>query len=497
MPMPPTGTATLHCTLPWRTRTRPWHDCCLNGGADPNGPNVQNRKPLEMGRAGDQNPVAAQLLLDFGARGNGNPWWTGERGYWMYATSLSASWLASGSLPQVNRWWDELGRDALVLVNEGNWPVYGRCGFAWAARNPNPAVTELLLELGAKRCPAAVGAAVQHNPNPVVTELLTGYFPPTLDSPNPNTDAWLLLNLAVASSSNPDVANVLIRRGTSIHTQSPPDHYKRAAFGTGTALHTAARYNPNPGMTRLLLRRGASLNARDHGDATPLLLAWLNPSTGVAATLIGRGARHTVLPRMRLLDAEWLSEATPTQLEAQVINASNDDFRKREAGDECGTTALQLIAHYTARDGEFEYGTHFRTAWNTVFRRLSNSDLQEADRNGNTAFHYAVAGTAVSSPSNPAQGLLDQLVHGAGIDPAQVGGGSLRAAHYSFAGTGDLRQVSGVSKLIAEQQWGNYAIDPLTNDPFPNQTIPASRFDPCITSLPGRAVRIRVIGIGD
>ena len=469
----------------------------LDRGADPNRQNLQDRKPLEIGRAGDHNPVAAQWLLDFGAQGNGNPWWTGERGYWMSATSLSASWLASGSPSQVNRWWDELGQDALALVNQGNWPVYGRCGFAWAARNPNPAVTELLLELGARHCGAAVEAAVLHNPNPVVTELLTRYYPPRRDSPYQHTDAWLLLNLAVASNPNPSVAEALIRRGTSIHTQRPPDRYKRTPYGTGTALHTAARYNRNPGMTKLLLRRGASVNARDRGDATPLLLAWLNWRSGVAATLINRGARHTVLPQRRLLDAEWLAEATPTQLEAQVINASNDDFRKREAGDQCGTTALQLIAHYTAREGEYGYGTHFARAWSTVFRRISNSHFQETDSNGNTVFHYAIAGTALGSPSNPNKGLLDQLVNGSGIDPARVGGGGLRAAHYPFAESGDLRQASPVTRLIAEHSWGNYTIDPRTNGPFPDQVIPASRFDPCITSLPGRTLRIRRIGIAD
>lgn len=469
----------------------------LERGADPNGRNLANEKPLEVGRAGNQNPVAAQLLLDFGARGNGNLWWTGERGYWMYATPLSASWLAGGSLSQINRWWDELGRDATVLVNEGRWPVYGRCGFAWAARNPNPAVAELLLERGALPCKVALGAAVQQNPNPVVTDLLTGLFPLSRNSLPERTDAWLLLNLAVASNSNPAVADALIRRGASVHTQSPRDFFERTSYGTGTALHTAARYNPNPGMTRLLLGRGASFNARDHGNATPLLLAWLNSRTGVAATLIGRGAQHMVLPSRRLLDAEWLAEATPTQLEAQVINASNDDFQKRVAGDDCGTTALQLITHYTARDGGFAFGTHFRQAWSTVFGRMSNSDLQETDSNGNSAFHYAVAGTAIGSPSNPAKELLDQLVLGAGIDPARVGGGSLRAAHYPFARTGDLRQVSPVAKLIAERRWGNHAIDPLTNGPFPDHIIPESRFDPCITSLPGRPVIIRRIGIGD
>ena len=475
----------------------------LENGADPNGRNLESRTPLEMGRAGDQNPVAAQLLLDFGARRDGNPWWTGdpwlhaERGYWMSATSLSASWLARGSLSQVNRWWEELGRDALTLVNEGSWPIFGRCGFAWAALNPSVAVAERLLELGAMPCKVALGAAVQQNPNPVVTERLARYFPLSGSSSHHETDAWLLLNLAVASNSNPEVADGLIRLGASIEDQSPLERYERTPYGTGTALHTAARYNSNPGMVRLLLRRGASLTALDHGHATPLLLAWLNSRTGVAATLLRRGARHTVLPMKRLLDAEWLAEATPTQLEAQVINASNDDFRERDAADECGTTASQLIAHYTSRDGGAGYGTHFSTAWSTVFRRISNNDLQEADANGNTTLHYAVAGTAFGSPSNPTKGLLDQLVDGAEIDPAMIGGGGLRAAHYPFAGTGDLRQVSLVAKLIAERLWGDYTIDPLTDGPFPDQMIPVTRFDPCITSLPGRRVAIRKIGIGD
>ena len=453
----------------------------VNRGADIAAEDRQGRDPLSIHSPSGINPAAAQLLIDSGSQNRRGLWQVTDR--YLQATSLSASWLANGSLAQVERWLDELGEGAVPLLNR-SWIVFDRSGLHWAARNPNPAVAELLLDRGAELSVppdgwTALHEAVRHNRNPAVAALL---IERGADIPEIGTSSTAL-HLAARFNQNPAVAELLIERGAAIHAI--------ASTGTSsTALHLAARFNRNPAVAELLLDRGSDLAALDDGGATPLLKAWLNGRSGVAAALLAKGAEPVSLAEERLLDADWLKDASVTQLEAQVINASDEDLQEK---DECGRTALHLLAHYTARNGDFGdlTLTHFGRGWDLFYRRTSDSSLQELDGNGNTAFHYAVAGAVrvdeATLPwwNTPGESLFNRLVGRTLIDPAVVGGGSLQAAHYSsYQGSRDFNLDSRVATLIAERGWGDFTIDPMSGEPFPNRMVPQSRFDTCITSLP-------------
>lgn len=450
----------------------------IDRGADISNPLLYRRYYYSV------NPAVVQLLLDAGGSIETA---TGESSIWSSVgglSLLSETWFSKGSLSQALEWLDSL-RENLAALDSGTLAealsvVHGQDGLTamhYAARNPDPAVARLLLDQGAVFAEPVPGWTALHeaamaNPNPAVARLL---IERGADIHSAGADGWTPLHWAARANSNPAVARLLIERGASIGAT--------AIEGTATALHTAARFNLNPAMVELLIDYGADITARDDGGCTPLLTAWLNRRHGVAAALLSRGAEPVSLSWNRLLDANWMKAATVTQLEAQVINASDEDFGTR---DSCGRTPVHLLAHYTARSSDTgNYAlTHWGRGWRLFLQRSSGASISQLDGSGNSALHYAVAG-GVRSADDYSEHVLFDLIFRAKIDPALVGSGGLQAAHYSsFQGTGNFNLDSPVSRLIADQKWGDFAIDPLSGDPFPNRVVPQGRFDPCITGLP-------------
>ena len=467
----------------------------LNRGADIHAVNRRSETPLSVDRySSTTNPTVVQLLIDAGAGLAEDAWWS-LRTPTVYGTDLSQSWLRYGSVTQVEQWLEQwstgLRSRDLSLLNTSNWGRVGRGALHWAALNPNPAVAELLLDQGAEyRVPTnsqgerlvdiatALDVAIQSNPNPGVLALLIergAEFQSTgLEGKTP-------LQLAARYNPNPSIAELLIDLGADVHATTVSE--------TTTALHQAARYNLNPAVAGLLVNRGADLAARDAADATPLLRAWANRwrSASMAGALIALGAEHSALTEKRLLDATWLAEATDSQLEAQVINASDEDFLEKDA---CGRMPLHLLTYYTAK-GLGTAGGEFRDSWQLFFLRNSNTYFEGLDSNGNTAFHYAVAGVNSFRGPHPSQEqFLNNLIWAAQIKPDVVGGGSLQAAHYSSPlGNGDFSSFETdydgeLARLMLRNQWGDFRIDPMTGEQFPNLQVPTSRFDTCVVGLP-------------
>ena len=454
----------------------------IERGADIEAKNSDGLSPLARAASVSANPAVVQLLLDAGARTDlMDVFYSGDSPTW-----LSATWLARGSLAQVEQWLDAAG-DHLAAVNDVYWPG-GLTAMHYAVRNPNPAVADLLLSRGAAIFEPEVGRALLHeaarfNPNQAVTELLMDIGVHLVAGiQSGESDVWTPLHWAALANPNPAVTGILVDFSADFWASAFDE-------GTWTPLHAAARFNPNPAVAELLVERGANPGARDDGDATPLVAAWLNRRSGVAAALLAKGAQHASVGQNRLLDAYWLQNATVAQLEAQVVSATDADF---QATDACGRTPLHLLAHYTAREdfGSFSL-THYGRGWDLFYRRIADSTGRQLDGHGNTAFHYAVAGAVrvdeatLSTSQVPGARLFNNLVNGLGIDP-EVAGSGLQAAHYaSYRGLGDFNLESRVATWIAQRGWGDFTVDPLANgDPFPNQALPQSRLDYCITQLP-------------
>ena len=252
-----------------------------------------------------------------------------------------------------------------------------------------------------------------------------------------------------------------------------------------TPLHWAARYN-RAEVVRLLAAEATDLNAIDQGGATPLTLAGLNRQWAATQALLDRGSMVSALDE-RLLDAPWLSRATPIQLDAQVANASTKHLLQRDG---CGRIPLHLVSHYAGRD--YVRVRHFNerykvAGFNGLLRRSALMDIDVPDRNDNTVMHYAVAGSTKDPPPNRnREGVpgLDAIVRlrSAGASTEAVGGGGLWPVHYaSQDGPPTSRWPSVVSYLSSRT---DPSIDPLTDEPFADGRVPAERLDPCVVDLP-------------
>ena len=251
-----------------------------------------------------------------------------------------------------------------------------------------------------------------------------------------------------------------------------------------TALHWAARRN-RAEIVKAVAAEVADLNPTDRGGATPLTLARLNPRWAVTQELLNRGAMENPLEE-RLLDAAWLSRATLIQIDAQIANASTKHLLQRDG---CGRTPLHLISHYAGRDlvrlTNFNERYKYLPFW-SLMRRSDFTDIDVPDRNGNTALHYAVAGSARNSPPHLTRiGAGYEAVRrlrDAGADTAAVGGGGLWPVHY--ASRDQPRDSLGFSVFRYLSGHTDPSIDPLTYAPFPEGRVPADRLDACIVDLP-------------
>ena len=252
-----------------------------------------------------------------------------------------------------------------------------------------------------------------------------------------------------------------------------------------TALHWAARHS-RAEIVKAVASEVADLSATDQGGATPLTLAGLNTRWAVTQELLNRGAMESSLEE-RLLDASWLSRATLIQIDAQVANASTKHLLQRDG---CGRTPLHLVSHYAGRDLVRARNFNERlnnAAFPSLIWRSAFMDIDVPDRNGNTALHYAAAGSAKEPPPGRARvgvpGYVAVLrLRSAGADTEAVGGGGLWPVHY--AGRDLSPGGLGFSVLSYLSRPTDPSIDPLTQEPFPEGRVPADRLDACIVDLP-------------
>ena len=252
-----------------------------------------------------------------------------------------------------------------------------------------------------------------------------------------------------------------------------------------TALHWAASTN-RAEIVKAVAAEVTNLNPIDQGGATPMTLAGLNLKWAVTQELLNLGAMESSFEE-RLLDTPWLSRATPIQLDAQVANASTKHLLQRDG---CGRTPLHLMSYFAGRDlvGIRNFDERYKNApFANLIRRSAFTNIDVPDRNGNTALHYAVAGSSKEPPPGRTRvgtpGFTAVLrLRSAGANTEAVGGGSLWPVHYgSQDQPPDSRTYSVVNYLSGPT---DPSIDPLTNEPFPEGRVPADRLDACIADLP-------------
>ena len=441
----------------------------LERGADPNARDERRSTPLEyllLSPNREGIAAVAELLVAYGA--------DAEKLDSRFWARSAPGWIATESLERIRRWLDRLQG-----IEEG---VPDPLLFS-AVRNPDPAVTELILDRGASADVSdPLGRTALHATARTYSEGSAAIAELLLDRGTElqarDRDGQTALHMA-ARLGTADLLTILLERGAR------PDEVDRQGR---TALHWAARENVDPDAVRLLLDHGALPNATDHGGATALTLAGLNPNWEVTELLLERGLEESDLEE-RLLDTEWLSKATDVQIDAQTAGASYGHLQER---DECGRTALHLLGHYLARNsvssGDFRDDYPSRS-FNDLLRRIASVETDLGDSGGNTALHYAAAGAAkvrAISRFDPPGRLVISALRSAGADRRALGSGGLWPVHYAAYpfGSGDFSFGGGPAAAYIDPTIARNPIDPLTEEPFPNKRVPTDRFDPCIVSLP-------------
>ena len=515
-----------------RTGTLETAALLLDRGADPNETGYFNRPSLHIAAARGNAEMVA-LLIDRGARvgatdGQGN---TALDAALRYPTALGTAAVVDLLLQR--------GADR-DKVDPDFW---SRTATRWLRIEPVDRVREWLQRIPSidQRVPDAFLDAAISNPDPAVTALLLDRgADPNAKGINGHTvlhraaaredldvaqllidrgadvnarDGWgsTPLHWATRRAIGAEMASLLVESGADVtardnHWQTPlhwtaylwtnaPVAAVRQLIDLGvdpdaadqfgrTALHWAARIN-RAEIVKAVAAQVADLNPTDQGGATPLTLAGLNPRWAVTQELLNRGSIENSMEE-RLLDAAWLSRATAIQIDAQLARASTKHLLQRDG---CGRTPLHLVSHYAGRDlARFRNRNErykYLPFW-SLMRRSDFTDIDVPDRNGNTALHYAVAGSAKNSPTHLTRvGAGYEAVRrlrDAGADIEAVGGGGLWPVHY--ASRDQPRDFLGFSVVSYLSGRTDPSIDPLTYEPFPEGRVPADRLDACIVNLP-------------
>ena len=506
----------------------------LDRGADPNQTAYSGPTALHYA-AGRGRPEMVRLFLDRGASVGmmyqdgdtaldfalRNPGWPGVAGvvealleagadrdkvdpeFWRRS---APQWLRTEPIDRAREW--------LLRIPGVDQPVPSPFIVA-AAYNPDPAVTALLLDRGAD--PNTKGtndrsllhtAALRGNLEVAALLIDRGADVNARDAVGSTPLHW-----ALWGDRSGEMVSLLVDGGADVMATDDlrltPLHWAASWWETGleeavtqlidlgadpeaadqfdrTPLHWAARYN-RAEVVRLLAAEATDLNAIDQGGATPLTLAGLNRHWAATQALLDLGSMVSALDE-RLLDAPWLSRATPIQLDAQVANASTKHLLQRDG---CGRTPLHLVSHYAGRDlvRIRDFNQRYKVAgFSGLLRRSAFMDIDAPDRNGNTVMHYAVAGSTKDPPPYrdregvPGLSAITRL-EGAGASTETVGEGGLWPVHYaSQDGPPKPRGRSSVVGYLSGRT--DPSIDPLTNEPFADGRVPADRLDSCVVGLP-------------
>ena len=238
----------------------------LEAGGDPKMNDVNKWGPLHHAAAYNSNPQMIRILLNAGA--------------------------------DIEKKADvgDYGASIFLMAN-AHPPRYG--GFRplhlAAIYNENPAITQALLNAGAKlRAPAGLYRdtplrwAARYTKNPAVIGTLLAAGAELHD------DTMYSGARAVhyaAMNENPAVLQTLLDAGADPNVRTSGQYWDRSP------LHYAAYTNKNPAVIQTLLDAGAKVDYRDDGKQTPLHRAVYNRNSAVIQTLLMAGANPAALDK--------------------------------------------------------------------------------------------------------------------------------------------------------------------------------------------------------
>ena len=274
----------------------------LAGGAEVNARGRGDRTPLHVAAAAPfDNTATATVLLDAGADVNARDASGGMPLYWASGRS---------GHPATVRLLTEAGADVNSPADNGETPLHR------AAREQNPTVAALLLELGADPTlvddsgTVADPASCRRWPDPVFFHHATSAVVARciesgaeidaearydrVRNPSGRLESYAAgskpLHVAAGWARDPAVITVLLAAGADV------DARNRHRY---TPLHYAARDNGEPAVIDALAAAGADVNAWATGslphyyrewDVTPLHEAARNENAAIAAALLDAGA---------------------------------------------------------------------------------------------------------------------------------------------------------------------------------------------------------------
>ena len=271
----------------------------LDRGADIHRKTTGGVTPLHYAAQYNPDPAVAALLLNRGA----NIYSKTSGG----ATSLHYAAQDNSNIEMIKLL---LERGASEEINARDSD--GRTALHYAALNTNPAVADLLIDLGLEIDVDTINAAATSNSNPVVIALLLDRAGDVLATTNRSYPLMGTLHSAAAYNPEPGVVEVILDRGANIQATTSTRALNNRAFSGVSALHVAARGNPEPMVVGVLVDRGAEVHSRDAGGHTPLHYAAAhNPNPDMVATLLDLGA-----------DIEARNEEGKTPLHLAVLTNS-------------------------------------------------------------------------------------------------------------------------------------------------------------------------------
>ena len=251
---------------------------------------------------------------------------------------------------------------------------------------PQPEATVFLTLLAAGADPnqknergETAGFNAAANPNPV---FIKSFLEAGGRLDLPNEYGQTILMEAAYYNPNSEIIDLLLQAGARV------DRRDQRGF---SPLHYAAGLNPSLKVSQVLLAAGADPQAKTDQGMSPVFMAAANPNLEVIRTLIKAGGRMTEQAddgmTMLMLAA---GHNTNPEMVAFLIEAGE----KIEATDKDGASAIHHAAKESSSEGV------------PILRALveAGADLNLADHQGWTAWHYAIPGRVLNDFH---QALLD------------------------------------------------------------------------------------------